>query len=130
MTSWTPRYWATIPLPEWNPESLPGYAEAKAKAERGEPLFDKQPVKTRTPRVKRSLESLTAERDRLVQKRDQITGNKLPDDPGALSGIRKPNARKDRADGARTDRELAAYVTLSQRIAHLDGRIRGAQWQS
>lgn len=130
MTSWTPKYWATIPLPEWNPESLPGYAEAKAKAERGEPLFDKQPVKTRTPRIKRSLESLTDERDRLVQKRDQITGNKLPDDPGALSGIRKPNAYKDRKSAAKTERDLMLHVKLSQRIAYLDGRIRGAQWQS
>jgi len=125
--TWTPKKWATIPLPEWTPETLPGYAEAMAKLERGESLFEKPaPVvkAARIKRVPRSLESLTAERDRLLIKRDGYTRTEMPDDPGALSGIRKPNASKDRKTAARTDRQLEQYVTLSQRIAYLDGRIR------
>ena len=117
-----------VPLLEWTPEKLPGYAEAVAKLARGESLFPKpEPVKAQhVKRVTRSLESLTSERDRLLLKRDGATTNEIPDDPGALSGIRKPNASKDRKSAARTDRMLEQYVTLSQRIAYLDGRIRRA----
>ena len=117
-----------VPLLEWTPEKLPGYAEAVAKLARGESLFDKpEPVKAHhVKRVTRSLESLTAERDRLMAKRDGGIPTEMPDDPGALSGIRKPNASKDRKSAARTDRMLEQYVSLSQRIAYLDGRIRRA----
>ena len=117
-----------VPLLEWTPEKLPGYDEVMSKLARGESLFPKpEPVTSHhVKRVTRSLESLTAERDRLLAKRDGATTNEIPDDPGALSGIRKPNASKDRKSAARTDRMLEQYVTLSQRIAYLEGRMSRA----
>jgi len=120
---WTPKHWATIPLPEWTPEQLPGYTEAKAAAERGESLTTPQPARIRKPRVLRSLDSLIAERDKCIAKRDALGMTTMPDDPGALSGIRRKPAGADHRSAARMDRELGQYITYSQRITYLNGRI-------
>jgi len=119
---WTPKPFM-VPLPEWTPEQLPGYTEAKAKADRGESLTPPQRARVKRPRLRRSLESLTAERDRLVAKRDALGGSGLPDDPGALSGIRRMATAADIKSRARMDRELDQFVAWSQRIAYLNGRI-------
>jgi len=120
---WTPKHWATIPLPEWAPDRLTGYAEALAAFGRGESLTTPQPARIRKPRVLRSLDSLIAERDRCVAKRDALGMSGLPDDPGALSGVRRKPTGADHRSAARMDRELGQYITYSQRIAYLNGRI-------
>jgi len=120
----TPRAWATIALPEWKPETLPGYAEAKAKVERGEPLFAPQPVSARSPRPRRTLADLTDERNRLTAKRDGLGNGGLPDDPGALSGIRRKRARADSARDRKTDADLERFTAITKRIDYLDYRIR------
>ena len=118
MTAPTPRPWATIPLPEWNPFSLlPGYAEAKAKAERGESLFPVRP-KGR-PWTKRSLASLQAEHDELVALRDRLA---VTTDDTAAAMLSLRDARRETS---RMDRDLAKFTLLTQRIDFLAYRIRG-----
>lgn len=122
-----PRSWLLIPLPEHHPETwadLPGYAEAAEKVRQGQKLFPVAPSPVTTPRRHRSLESLTTERDQLVRQRDTLTGNPLPDDPGALSGIRRKSTNADRKQDTVTDKQLEKFATLTRRIEYLNHRIR------
>lgn len=110
-----PRSWVR-PLPEWKPTELPGYAEAKAKVERGEPLFPRRAKGPARPR--RTLESLRAEHDELVAKRARL--GIVRDDPAAARLSRRDAMRQ----AARLDRELAKHVALTERIDTLAFKIR------
>ena len=116
MTAPTPKQWATVPLPEWNPSQLLGYAEAKAKAERGESLFPAR-VKAQ-PWARRSLASLQDEHDELIVKRDRlgVTG-----DDTAAAMLSHRDARRETS---RMDRDLSRYARLTERIDFLAFRIR------
>ena len=119
----TAQQWATPDLIEWHPEqwsSLPGFAEAATRGFRELP----QPVRTSTPRVRRSLADLTEERDALVQKRDRLSPTASPLDHGMLSGIRRKPNGADRKRDAATDRDLTRYAEITKRIDHLEYRIR------
>lgn len=114
MTGATLKSWIMIPLPR--PEDLPGYAEARARVERGESLF---PVRAKGPaRQRRSLDSLRAEHDELVAKRDRL----------GVTGDDTAAARLSRADAlrqnGRLDRDLARWSALTKRIDFLAFRIR------
>ena len=112
----TPKTWATIALPEWTPETLPGYADAKAKAERGEPLFPRKVVGKAWAR--RSLESLQVEHDSLMVQRDRLGATR--DDTAAAMLAHRDALRET----SRMDRDLAKYARLTARIDFLAFRIR------
>jgi hypothetical protein len=123
MSAWTAQAWISgPPLIDRTPDmwpSLPGYSEALAAIERGEDPCA-QPVREKNPRRYRSAESLRRERDKLIELRDNIKPPSLPDDPGALSGIRrKPRAK----DAQLTDSALRRYTEITGRIRDLDSRI-------
>lgn len=122
-TEGKPRLWCSEPLLEWTPEKLPGYAEAVAKIERGESLFPKEQKPATTPRVRRSLDSLKEERERLTAQLDALSGTYMPDDPGALSGVRRRRTSADHKRDRKTDADLQKAVKLRGRIDYLDFRI-------
>lgn len=119
MSGWTPKPWV-VPLLEWTPEKLPGYAEAKAAVERGESLFPKR-VKG-APRRRRTTAELVTERDRLVAARDRLTGINQPTDTAAA----RLNPAGMRSHYKHTDSRLARYTALTGRIEALDYRIARA----
>lgn len=122
-----PRSWATHRIPEHHPDTwaeLPGYDEAAEKVRQGQSLFPVAPSPVTAQRVRRTVESLTAERDRLTAQRDALYGHHLPDDPGALSGIRRKRTTTDTKRDAATDRNLERAAKLTTRIDYLDMRIR------
>ena len=115
MSGWTPKPWL-IRLPK--PEELEGYADAVATLARGESLFPDQPKRAPIARVKRTVESLTAERDRLVAERDAINIADSGDTAGArlnLSGMRRHYKN--------TDAHLQRHTKLTARIDALNFRI-------
>lgn len=121
-----PRSWATHVLPEHHPETwahLDGYTEAVKKVQSGT-LVPAAPSVITAPRKRRTVESLTEERDRLTTQRDGLYQHHLPDDPGALSGIRKQVTNSDRKWATVTDQNLERYTTLTRRIDYLNYRIR------
>jgi len=100
--------------------SLHGFAEAATRGFRESP----QPVKTSTPRVRRSLADLTEERDALAAKRDALNPDMGPLDHGMLSGIRRKVHAEDIKRGALNDRKLEKYAALNKRIEYLEYRMR------
>jgi hypothetical protein len=118
MAGWTPKAWMR-PLPEWDPESLPGFAEARAKVERGEPLFPRR-VAGPAPR-RRSVEELIAERDRLAVRRAAL-GVVSADPAAARLSVGAAHRQADRLD-----RDLVKWRRLDARISALTFRIEGLQ---
>lgn len=116
MTAPTPHRWATIVLPR--PQDLPGYAEAVAAIARGESPFAPQPKRETVKRIRRTVGSLTAERDRLTTQRDAIT----PRDPGDTAGARL-NAAGIKRHYKHTDAQLTRYTRLTALINELNFRI-------
>lgn len=118
----TAQHWATHDLIEWHPDtwsSLPGFAEAATTGFRS----STQPATVTTPRVTRSLEDLTEERDAWVAKRDALTCDMGPLDHGVLSGVRRKPNGADRKKDARVDRELQRLTGITERIEQLEFRM-------
>lgn len=113
-----PHSWI-VALPEWEPESLPGYAEAVATLAAGGTLFPKR--EKGPPRAKRTVESLTEERDRLIARRSLLYSRQGVDDPGAISGIQRHSTT--RRQNAATDSALEQITRLTARIDGLNHRI-------
>lgn len=121
-----PRSWVTHMIPEHHPDTWPaleGYAEAVEKVRQGT-LFPAAPSPVTRPRTRRTVEDLTLERDRLTVQRGALYGHHLPDDPGALSGIRRKRSASDTRRDAATDRQLEKHAALTRRIDYLNYRIR------
>ena len=114
---WTPKWWV-VPLPEWTPEIVPGYAEAKAKLERGESLTPAR-VKGAPRRRRRTVVELETERDQLTAQRDRLTSVDRPTDTAAA----RLNPSGVRAHYKHTDAQLVRYTALTGRIVQLDYRI-------
>lgn len=116
MTNWTPKPWLQ-PLPEWTPDKLPGFTEAAAKAGRGDSLFPTQAKHPKSPRPRRTLESLQDEHDALVAQRDRLGATR---DDRAAAMLSAKTAHREQA---RLDRDLAKFVRLTVRIESLAGKI-------
>lgn len=115
-TGWTPKPWVQ-PLPEWTTDSLPGFAEAAARVERGEPLFPARVKHQKSP-PHRTLASLQVEHDALVAQRDRLGATRDDQAAAMLS------AKTAHREHARLDRELAKFVRLTVRIDALAYKLR------
>lgn len=115
MAEWTPKPWLQ-PLPEWAPDSLPGFADAAARVERGETLF---PARVKHPKSppRRTIESLQVEHDALVAQRDRLGATR---DDRAAAMLSAKTAHREHA---RLDRDLAKFVRLTVRIDALANKI-------